>query len=347
VAPASVPGQLPATRLTLDEARLLLTIVNNIVTFSAENPIEYHSYCPTDRWESALAKVGTWAEKTEKSIAAGSRDLQISGDVIFQLIDLEKCVSASKDAKISSARWAFTLTSVAGLASWFTGMTWINVPAYIAGLALVYGRPLYAKYEATPAEPYKPVMSGRRIILGSRRSMAGCAAPEETPEEAAQVKYMERVILPEGGGTFNHYWGTVESPGNSPDEMAICLSKGRFRIHIEGFAGDKVMPATGWSKAIVCEPAALNTVAVYTVPGEPRATEFGPIPEKSRHDDNFWVEYVGPLTRGAMRRAGPFGCPFDTRDHALEDSGLKSRGRDGDFVIFDASGDVVEVSMTG
>jgi hypothetical protein len=226
-------------------------------------------------------------------------------------------------------------------------MTWLTVPAYITGLVLIYGRPLYAKYEAVPSEPYKPVMSGRRIILGTRRSMAGCAAPEETAEEAARVKYLERVILPEGGGTFNHYWGTVDSPGNSSDEMAICLSKGRFRIHVEGFAGDKVMPAKGWEKAVVCEPSALNTVAVYTVPGEPRSTEYGPVPEKSRHDDNFWVEYVGPLTRGAMRRAGPFGCPFDTRDHALEDSGLTVRGRDGDFVIFDASGDVVEVAMTG
>jgi hypothetical protein len=256
-------------------------------------------------------------------------------------------VSASKDARLSSARWAFTISSVAGLASWFTGLAWVTIPGYLAGLALLYGRPLYAKYQATPEEPYKPLMSGRRIILGSRRSMAGCAAPEETAEEAAQVKYLERVILPAGGGTFNHYWGTVESPGNSQDEIAICLSKGRFRIHIEGFSGDRVIPANGWVKAVVCEPSALNTVAVYTIPGEPRPTEFGPIPERSRHDDNFWVEYAGPLTRGAQRRAGPFGCPFDTRDHAIEDSGMRSRGRDGDFVIFDEAGDVVEVSMDG
>lgn len=348
VVPPASSSMAKIISINRDEAKLVLKVVDNLVEFSQSFPIEYHSYCPAERWEAALSKVGSWSAYAEQELARGSTSINIPSDVLFMLVDLERCVSSARDARLSSARWAFTISAVAGIADWLFKLTWLGLPAYLAGIAILYGRPLYAKYQAVPEEPFEPVLSGRRIILGSRHTMAGCTAPPESPEEAAQVKYMERVIVPEDGGSFNHYWGVLESPGAAGrPESAVCLAKGRFRIRIEGWEGDQVMPAPGWQKAVVCEPSALNTVAVWEVPGTPRVTSFGPAPERSRHEENFWVEYVGPLTKGSVRRAGPFGCPFDTRDHALEDSGIKERGRDGDFVVFDAEEHVVEVPMVG
>jgi hypothetical protein len=319
-----------------DEAKLMLSMVESIVVFSKDFPVEFHSYCPAERWEKALTAVGTWASDVEAKLERGVRDIRIPEDVLWYLMDLEHCISAARDARLSSARWAFTLSSLAGIASWALGMTWLGVPAYLAGLALLYGRPLYAKYQAEPQTPFKPVLQGRR------RGLNGCEPPPETPEEARQVKYLERVVVPASGGSLAHYWGTLQSSGDMGlGEYATCLAKGRFRIRVEGWTADRVMPAPGWRLADICEPTALNVVGVVTV-GEARGTRYGPLPEHSRHDEDYWVEYVGPLTGGMIRRAGPFGCPFDTRDHAVEDSGILDRGRDGDYQIFDGEGNPIE-----
>jgi hypothetical protein len=67
--------------------------------------------------------------------------------------------------------------------------------------------------------------------------------------------------------------------------------------------------------------------------------------QDSNHEHSYWVEYVGPLTDGRTRRAGPFGCTGDPVDHAMEDGGFTEPGVDGGYVIFDSEGNVVDTGV--
>src|SRR5437867_9337522 len=65
------PGGTPQQRavvITASEGQLMIKVVENLISFSKDYAIEFHSYCPTDRWEMALTDVGTWIHEIERQI---------------------------------------------------------------------------------------------------------------------------------------------------------------------------------------------------------------------------------------------------------------------------------------
>lgn len=346
ITPSVAPGMMapagaaaaPARTVTLSraEGELLVKILENIVSFKENFLIEYMSYCPEDRWQATMSQAETWVQEVQKQLNAKAQQISIPADAVFKLIDLEKCIAAAKDARLSSAKWAFGISAAATIAGSVMGWKWLSVPAYLAGLALILGRPLAAKFNPDPQDPYQPSLAGAR----PRFSLGGCAGPKETEEEKKRVKLLERIILSAEEGLKTYYWGEVDCAGRGP-ESSVCLEKGRFRIRIEGFAGDIVRPVNGWKYSKECDDA-INEVGIWE-PGHERATQFGPIPERSIHPDTYFVEYVGPNTEGRIRRAGPFGCPMDTRDEGIEDGGITDLGVDGEVAMFDGEGNSVDV----
>ncbi len=328
--PAAQSGRM--VQLSADEGNLFVKTVENIVTFGDDYPIEFTSYCPTERWQETLTQVGTWSHEIERQIQTGATTVQVPAEAIFRLVDLEKCASAARESRLKAAKWAFGLSAAGTIANVVLGFSWITVPTYIVGLGILFGGPLVARMNAEPADPYKP-----SIGCTKAHQLSGCAAPYESDEEKAMIKLVERVILTRRAGRREHWWGTVDcNPSGS--QASTCLKKGRLRVRVEGWEGDVVEPAEGWEFSSDCEEKALNVIAV-TETGEPvRDTGFGPIPEKSRHKETYWIEYIGPKTKGMIRRAGPFGCPLDTRDHAIDDGGITEKGKDGDYVLLDAEG---------
>lgn len=330
-----VPSRM--VQITPDEGRLIVKTVENIVAFAQEFPIEFHSYCPVERWQNSLTQVGTWMHEIERQLEAKVQAINVPAESVFRLVDLEKCASAARESRLNAARWAFGLSAAGTIANVVLGLTWVTVPTYLAGLAILFGGPLVARLSAEPQEPYKPSIGCRKAF-----SLSGCTAPDETDEEKAMIKLVERVILTERPGRRDHWWGYVEcNPGGQA--ASTCLKKGRLRVRVEGWIGDMVVPATGWEFSSDCEEAALNMIGVMETADEIRETGFGPVPTVSRHAETYWIEYTGPKTKGTIRRAGPFGCPYDTRDHAIDDGGIKKKGVDGDYVITDKDGNEVEV----
>ncbi len=103
------------------------------------------------------------------------------------------------------------------------------------------------------------------------------------------------------------HWGLVR-PSFGPVQAAICLAKDEFRVRIEGWFGDQVVTNPGWRRVPDSECAARRQIAVWSPCGlVPRRTQHGPVPPDSGYEDTFWIEYVGPLTAGVCRVAGPFG----------------------------------------
>lgn len=320
-----------------EEGELIIHVVAKIVAFIKSFPIEFHAYCPADRWQETLVQVGTWTKEIERQLHAGAQTVVVPAQAIFRLVDLEKCISAARDTRLTAAKIAFGLSATGAIADLVFGLSWVAVPAYIAGIAVLFGGPILAAVSAEPQEPYKPHIAGCK----GKVKLAGCPTPKETEEQKLQVKLLERVILSPERGTKKFYWGDVDcTPGDI--ESSICLRKGRFRVRVEGWAGDIVVPTEGWAFADDCGNA-LNEVGVWEADGPPRLTSFGKLWAMSRHEETYWVEYVGPNTQGRIRRAGPFGCQWDTRDHALEDGGITKPGLDGDLVLFEPSGEVVEL----
>lgn len=339
VAPAAAPAVAAPSRTVLvsrAEGQLLIKVVENIIAFKDSFAIEFISYCPPERWQTTLTQVGTWVHEIEKQVNAGAQQISVPAEAVFRLVDLEKCISAARDARLTSARWAFGISAAATIATSLLGWKWVSVPAYLAGLAIIFGRPLAAKFNPDPQDPYQPVLAGKV----QRFSIGSCAPPRESEEEKKRVKLIERIILPAEAGMKNYYWGEVDCMGRGP-ESSVCIEKGRFRVRIEGWAGDIVRLVNGWEFSRDCEQA-INTIGVWE-PGMDRQTPFGPVPDRSIHEETFFVEYVGPNTGGRIRRAGPFGCPLDTRDHGIEDGGITKLGVDGDVVMFDGDGNLVDV----
>lgn len=333
----TTPAPSRTVAVSADEASLIVKTVENIVDFAQGFPIEFHSYCPTERWQETLNKVGTWSQEVQRQLQSGAKTVNVPADAIFRLVDLEKCASAARESRLKAAKWAFGLSAAGTIANVVLGLSWVTVPTYLAGLAILFGNPLLARLSAEPQDPYKPSIGCTKTF-----ALSGCAPPHETEEEKAMIKLIERVILPERPGRRNHWWGSVDcNPGNRP--ATTCLKKGRLRIRIEGWEGDTITPAPGLEFSSDCEDKALNVIGVYEVDAELRETGYGPLPEKSRHPETYWVEYTGPKTEGKIRRAGPFGCPLDTRDHAIDDGGITEKGQDGDYVLMDVNGEMVPV----
>lgn len=329
--------------ISAPEGKLIVQVVENIVSFSKSFPVEFMSYCPADRWEAALSQVGTWMKEIQLQVDAGQPQIQVPADMIFHLVDLEKCVSAARDARLSSSRWAFLISAGAGIAGTLFGIGWLSIPAYITGLALLYGRPLYARYQATPQEPYAPVLSGRNrhyYGLSGQCQLIAAKLAEEEKSDPNRRKVLERVIVAGNGPEF-HHWGYVV-PHPESGEGSSCLKKGRFRVRVEGWRADEVVPQNGWE---LCESSDCNgqiILAVWTPSYRSSAeTSFGEVSQDSGHENTYWVEYTGPLTEGSLRRAGPFGCTVDPVAHAMEDAGFAKDGVDGAYEIFDSAGDPV------
>lgn len=342
VPPSAVktPSANRMVQISVDEGKLVIKTVENIVNFSQDFPIEFTSYCPTDRWQETLTQVGTWSHEVERQIKAGAQSVSIPAEAVFRLVDLEKCATAARESRLKAAKWAFGLSAGGTIANVVFGLSWITVPTYIAGLAILFGGPLIARFSAEPEDPYKP-----SIGCTKAHQLSGCAAPYESEEEQKMIKLVERVILVERTGRREHWWGSVDcNPGGS--QASTCLKKGRLRVRIEGWEGDTVNPAPGWEFSSDCEEGSLNVIAVMEDGLEVRETGFGAVPEKSRHKETYWVEYIGPKTKGVIRRAGPFGCPMDTRDHAIDDGGIKEKGQDGDYVLLNMDGEEVPVAKT-
>jgi len=288
--------------LSRDEGELLVRVTENIVAFAQGFPIEFHSYCPTDRWQETLKQVGTWSHEIERQLDAGAQSVAVPAEAVLRLVDIEKCVSAARDARIGSAKTAFVLAAGGAIADIVFGLTWLGVPAYVAGLAVLFGRPLMAKLRPEPQEPYKPSIRGA-FLSGRVAVEMGCPDAPKVPQ-----KVLERVIVGASVQVQKHHWGEV-LPARGPNQSAVCLAKDRFRVRIEGRTGDRVIPGPGWDIAPIkdCEDAPIQIAVWQPCESPPRRTSYGPIPETSGHEETYWVEYVGPFTKGTCRRAGPFG----------------------------------------
>lgn len=344
--PAEPPSAQRAITVSPVEGKLMIQVVENIVSFAKDYPIEFTSYCPTDRWQSALTQVGNWVHEIETQIQAGKTTIQVPADAVFHMVDLEKCVSAARDARLTASRWAFSISAGAGILSTIFGIGFLSIPAWIVGLAILYGRPLYARYQATPEEPYAPVLAGRgrhfnRVCgLSGQCQLIAAKLMEEEKSNPNRRKVLERVIVSANVPIERHYWGYVR-PRPGPEQGTAYLSKGRFRVRVEGWAADEVVPQNGWE---FCDPEDCDgqiVLAVWSPGRDSSATGWGEVSQDSGHEDTYWVEYVGPLTGGETRRAGPFGCTVDPVAHAMEDGGFERAGVDGDYVIFDSAGQPV------
>lgn len=293
MAPAVMPRTVTVSR---EEGELLIVVVENIVAFAQGFPIEFNSYCPPERWQKTLQQVGGWTQEIERQLSRGQDSVAVPAEAIFRLVDIERCISAARDARLAAAKLSFTISAVGAIGSTILGITWLGMPAYLAGLAILLGRPLLTKYYAEPQEPYKPSLAGGD----------GCEAEPDLGDHTDKAKILERVIVA-SPVIQKHHWGYVRpSPGHL--ESAVCLSKGAFRVRVEGWTGDVVEPASGWTRVSIEKCTARKEIVVWE-PCElaPRSTVFGPIVETSGHPETYWVEYMGPLTGGVCRRAGPFG----------------------------------------
>jgi len=336
--------------ITAEEGKFMIAVVEALVSFSQDYPIEFHSYCPTDRWQTSLTDVGTWVHEIQRQLAAGAETITVPAHAVFEMIDLEKCISAARDARLSSAKTAFTLSAVGAIADVVFGITWLGVPMYVAGLALLLGRPLVAKFSATPEDPYKPSLAGKGPRMLSGRFQRFCLGGEgcemiamklkkEAESDSFKRQVLERVIVSPFSKVERHHWGWVR-PKVGGEEGAVFLAKDRFRIRVEGWKGDEVVPTNGWDFTDEQDCDGNIRISVFEPVGD-RRTKYGPINMDSGHEGSYWVEYAGPLTEGKVRRAGPFGCTGDPVEHAMEDAGFSEAGKDGGYVIFDSSGKVV------
>jgi hypothetical protein len=299
-------GQAPAARalpvspernvvVTRSEGQLLVRVVENVVSFAQGYPLEFNAYCPPERWQTALSKVGTWTHEIERQLNAGAASIVVPAEAVFHLVDLEKCVSAVRDARLSSAKLAFMISAGGAIAQTVLGISWIGLPAYATGLAILFGRPLLAKYNPEPQEPYKPALTGK-----------GCGS-HALGDHTDKRKVLERVITCPEPRLQRHHWGSVR-PFARGYESAVCLAKGRFRVRVEGWMNDTVVVAAGWSEVELPECETRRSISVWEpADRNPRLTPFGAVPSESGFEDTFWVEYTGPLTAGVRRRAGPFG----------------------------------------
>ncbi len=285
-----------AVSLSRQEGEMIVRVVESIIAFAKGFPLEFHSYCPMKRWEEVLKKTGEGTAQIESQLASGQDAIFVSADTLFATMDLEECASGARDARLSSAKTALIISAAGAAGETLLGLSWLGLPAYIISLAIVLGRPLVAMAKEFPAEPFRV------------DSLEGADCRPSLGDHTDKAKIIERVIVSPDVGIERHHWGTV-SPGRSGIPGAMCLSKGKFRVRVEGWADDRITITNGWYQAPLSScMTARNEIAVWSPCGSPpRDTGFPPVPEDSGHEETFWAEYVGPLTGGTCRKAGPFG----------------------------------------
>lgn len=292
--PSGAPRLVSVSR---QEAEMMVRIVESIIDFARSFQLEFHSYCPMERWEPVLKKVGEGAASIEGQLEAGRDQIMVDADVVFAMTDLEECVSGSRDKRLESAKLALGISAAGAIGSVIFGLKWLAIPAYLVSLAIVLGKPLSERLKEEPAEPFRPETI--------ERGLSGkCRLGDHTDK----AKVIERVLVAARPAVQRHHWGEVR-PGRSLTAATVCLKKGLFRVRCEGWADDVVTAAPGWEMSSSDEClTARNEIAVWEPAGElPRKTHFGAVPSSSGHEHTYWIEYVGPLTGGIMRRAGPFG----------------------------------------
>lgn len=179
-------------------------------------------------------------------------------------------------------------------------------------------------------------------LHGTECELIAAKLKEEEKLDPNRRTVLERVILSPYQGEQVHHWG-VAYPKPGPVQGAICLIKGRLRVRVEGWQGDRVKPAPGWEFAPLDECTGQIVIAVWTPDRDTSESEWGEIDADSGHENTYWVEYVGPRTGMGPRRAGPFGCTGDPAEHAMDDAGFQEPGTDGGYAIFDEEGQPVEV----
>lgn len=155
----SVPTTVPtASRLALisrQEAEMLVRIVESVVDFMKDFPLEFYAYCPPDRWKPVLEIAGNGVAELERQLATNAQQLRISADVIFAISDLEECIAGARDARLDSAKVAMFISAGAAIAETLFGLTWVGLPAYITSLAIVLGRPVIERTKEVPSEPFR------------------------------------------------------------------------------------------------------------------------------------------------------------------------------------------------
>lgn len=326
---AAVPP--PSTRvvsISRQEADLIVRIVEAIVQFAQDFPLEFSSYCPVERWQPILDRVGAGVGQIQSQLESTAANIQVPADLVFSTMDLEECVTGARDARLSSAKTALIISAIAAAAQILLGIGWLSLPAYIISLAVVLGRPLATRFKSDPAEPYR---------VGSSKP----AFPRKSHGD--RVRLIERVIV-EPGPEQHYHWGSVV-PSQGGPEGTVVLARGDFRVRVEGFDLDQVTPAPGWKRVPVGSAVlGQHEVSVWT-PGyfPPRSTYWGAAHDPSGHPGSYWVDYTGTRTLGILRRAGPFDTKVDAMSHAIEDADITSPGIDGGLVIYDSRGTVEKV----
>jgi len=144
--------QMPISRA---EAEMIVRIVESVIEFMKAFPLEFHSYCPMERWTPVLERVGRGTAEIERQLAAGSQSIYVAADTLFALTDLEECVSGAREARLSSAKTAMFISAGAAIGETLFGFSWLSLPAYIISLALVLGRPLITRVKESPSEPFR------------------------------------------------------------------------------------------------------------------------------------------------------------------------------------------------
>lgn len=323
--PRPAPSVQPESRivpLSRTEAEMLVRVVKGVLEFARGFPLEFHAYCPMERWEPVLEKVGRGMAAVEDQLEREADPVFVDGEFVFSAVDLEECTSGARTARLDSAKLAMYVAAAGGIAQALFGVKWLALPVYAVSLAIVLGPPLIEHAKEVPSEPFRPEMAG----------LHGNGDPE------ARAKVIERVQVDRTPARY--WWGEV-APGKSARKRAVCLAQQDFRIRVEGWEDDRVTPGSGWTVAPLSACAsARHEILVWDVQEGRRDTGYPPVPESSGSEHTYWVEYTGPLTDGAIRRAGPFCCTVDSRAQAQDDAGLKDG--DGFYVIYDEKGSVVE-----
>lgn len=281
----------PAVPLSRQEADLVVRLSESIVAFAHGRPLEFHAYCPPDRWDARLRSVAAMVSSVERQISEGRASVVVPGDGIVALMDLEECVSGAKDKALSASRLSLLISS-AGAVGWLVGLPWLWIASYVASLAVSFG---------PPALEY---LKSRGVDLPFRLGSAGGRCLGDHTDKS---KVLERAVLSRGPAA-RHRWGTA-APGRSPVERAVCLARGSARVRVEGWQDDRIWPAAGWAVApsSECEDGRPQVWTWQPCGEPPRTTAFGPLPVESGHEATVWAGYSGPFTGGLCRLAGPFG----------------------------------------
>ncbi len=335
----SLPSPQTVT-ITAQEGRLLLKVAQNIVQFSQDYQIEFQSYCPAEVWKQALADTGTWTHEIDRQLSNNSSMIALPADAVFRMIDLEKCVSAARDARLGTAKTAFMISAGGAIADFVFGISWLGTIAYVTGLALLLGQPLLSRFNPDPQSPYVPTMGScrRRKNLGATCELIKMKMEEDEKNNPDARRVLERVLV-YGPGLERHYWGDVMTPDVVDGEYdQVCLTKGRFRVRVEGKPGMQVVPTNGWTVAEAGECWGSINIAVYDTAMSAEGLAEADLNQDSGHEKSYWVEYWGPSTQGRIRRAGPFGCTGDPVEQAMDDGGFSQPGVDGGYRIYGPDG---------